>query len=189
MKKINLLLLIILLQVIFVYPAFAKDPSIEKMIITNLNEDVVVYYNLEGAFKKDIVEAIDNGIPTTFTFLIRLNKMNTLWFDSSVADIKIFREITYDSLKKMYIVTETVKGEAKKELKKTQDFKEAKKTMTEFKSVSLVSSTDLKKKDNYELRVKAELEKVKLPFYLEYVLVFVSVWDFETDWYIEEFTY
>ena len=35
----------------------------------------------------------------------------------------------------------------------------------------------------YRLRVKAELNKVRLPFYLHYVLFFVSLWDFETEWH------
>jgi len=39
------------------------------------------------------------------------------------------------------------------------------------------------------LRVKAELEKVRLPLYLHYVLFFVSLWDFETDWYTVDFIY
>jgi len=38
------------------------------------------------------------------------------------------------------------------------------------------------KGDRYYLRVKAKLEEVHLPLNLEYVLFFVSLWDFETDW-------
>ena len=37
--------------------------------------------------------------------------------------------------------------------------------------------------------VKAELEKVRLPLYLHYVLFFVSLWDFETDWFTIDFIY
>jgi len=36
-----------------------------------------------------------------------------------------------------------------------------------------------------ELRIKAELDAVKLPFHLEYLFFFVSLWDFETKWHVE----
>ena len=35
------------------------------------------------------------------------------------------------------------------------------------------------------LRIKTELEPVKLPLHLEYLMFFVSLWDFETDWHVE----
>jgi hypothetical protein len=35
----------------------------------------------------------------------------------------------------------------------------------------------------------AQLDKIRLPFYLHYVLFFVSLWDFETDWYAVDFRY
>jgi hypothetical protein len=34
--------------------------------------------------------------------------------------------------------------------------------------------------------IKAKLDKVRLPLYMEYVFFFVSLWDFETDWYRQE---
>jgi hypothetical protein len=47
----------------------------------------------------------------------------------------------------------------------------------------------LVKGDKYQLRIKAELDKVTLPLSLHYVLFFVSYWDFETNWYVINFKY
>jgi hypothetical protein len=190
MKKRNLFIIIILVfQLIFSASVSAKDAFIKKLVITNLNNEIVVYFNLDGAFTEGIVETIRNGIPTTFTFVIELNKVKSMWFDSSLLYVKIYRTIEYDSLKKQYIVTQTINGGAEEELKKTLDFAEAKKSMNEFNKTSVISAEKLEKGNRYELGVKAELDKVKLPFYLEYILFFVSIWDFETDWHIEEFIY
>ncbi|NQT10914.1 MAG: DUF4390 domain-containing protein, partial [Desulfobacteraceae bacterium] len=41
----------------------------------------------------------------------------------------------------------------------------------------------------YQIRAKAELGKLTLPFYLHYILFFVSLWDVETDWYTIDFIY
>jgi hypothetical protein len=70
-----------------------------------------------------------------------------------------------------------------------KEFDAAKKSMAEIKNIVVVPLRELSKDSNYQLRVKAELEKVRLPMYLHYVLFFVSLWDFETDWYTVDFTY
>jgi hypothetical protein len=40
----------------------------------------------------------------------------------------------------------------------------------------------------YKLGLKAELDTIKLPFFLDYILFFVKLWDFETDWYSHSFS-
>jgi hypothetical protein len=47
----------------------------------------------------------------------------------------------------------------------------------------------LKRGSHYQLRLKAELDKIELPLNLDYVLFFLSLWDFETDWYSVVFKY
>jgi hypothetical protein len=37
--------------------------------------------------------------------------------------------------------------------------------------------------------IKAKLDKVRLPLGMEYVFFFVSLWDFETDWYKQRFMF
>ncbi len=61
--------------------------------------------------------------------------------------------------------------------------------MAEVKNIHVVPLSELRARSKYQLRVKAELEKVQLPLYLHYVLFFVSLWDFETDWYTVDFRY
>ena len=188
-EKSLIVIALLIFQLVYSTSAFAGDAYIRKVVVTNSNDDLVVFFNLDGAFTKSIVDAINNGIPTTFTFLIRLDTVKNAWFDSSVSNIKIYRTIKYDSLKKQYVVTQTMNGENEEELKKTQDFSEAKKAINEFKNIFVVGTHKLLKDTKYVINIKAELEKLKLPFYLEYILFFVSIWDFETSWYVEEFTF
>jgi hypothetical protein len=61
--------------------------------------------------------------------------------------------------------------------------------MTEIHSLKIIPLSELEKGRQYQLRVKAEFSKKTLPFYLHYVLFFVSLWDFETDWYALDFIY
>jgi len=64
-----------------------------------------------------------------------------------------------------------------------QIFQQAQKLMTEIDSLEVVLLSKLEKGSRYQTRAKAEVSKLTLPFYLHYVLFFVSLWDFETDWY------
>ena len=61
--------------------------------------------------------------------------------------------------------------------------------MTEIDSLPVIALKDLERGRQYQIRAKAELNKLTLPFYLHYVLFVVSLWDFETDWYTIDFIY
>jgi len=61
--------------------------------------------------------------------------------------------------------------------------------MTEIKGLRIASLNELEKGQTYSVSTKAKLSKVTLPLKLHYVLFFVSLWDFDTDWYSVEFIY
>jgi hypothetical protein len=54
--------------------------------------------------------------------------------------------------------------------------------MQQVEGFPVARESELERGD-YELAIKAELEPVKLPLRLECILFFVSLWNFETDWY------
>ena len=178
------LLFCLLLQ--FPSPLQAAEATLSEIIVTNTQDDLLVFFDIEGSFTREMEEAIINGIPATFTIIIRLYRTRTIWFDASISSIKLQHTIRYDSLKNEFRVTRSQDPE--NELI-TKDFEAAKKAMTEIRNIEVIPLKKLEPGARYQLRVKAELEKVRLPLYLHYVLFFVSLWDFETDWYTVDFTY
>jgi hypothetical protein len=64
-----------------------------------------------------------------------------------------------------------------------KEFDEAKKAIAEVNGVALVPLKDLQENKSYYVMIKAKLDTIQLPVYMEYILFFVSLWDFETDWY------
>jgi hypothetical protein len=131
-------------------------------------------------------EAILNGIPTTFTIFVQLSRARLFWTDESLSAREIEHSIKHDSLKNEFYVRRTEDGSKPLAFK---DFAAAKKAMAEVKSLKVAPLQRLVKGNKYQLRVKAELQKVRLPLNLHYVLFFLSLWDFETDWYTVDFTY
>ncbi|MGD8255196.1 MAG: DUF4390 domain-containing protein [Syntrophobacterales bacterium] len=180
------LLLLFCFLLSFPSPLQAAEATLSNIIVTNTQEDLLVFFDVEGCFTREMEEAILNGIPTTFTIVIKLYRTRTAWLDASIASITLEHTIKYDSLKNEFRVTRS--GEDNTELV-VKDFEAAKKAMAEIRNIRVVPLKELQDRGKYQLRVKAELDKVRLPLYLHYVLFFVSLWDFETDWYTVDFIY
>jgi hypothetical protein len=61
--------------------------------------------------------------------------------------------------------------------------------MVDVDGLKIVPLSRLEKGRQYQVQAKAQLSKLTLPLYLHYVFFFVSLWDFETDWYTIDFIY
>lgn len=165
---------------------FAQEAKLTNIIVTNTRDDLLLYLNVEGAFREKMRDAILSGVSTTFSFFIALYLNRNFWIDKKIADITITHTIKYNNIKKEYSVKRSWEnGEAKI----TKSFREAQKLMTEIDSLKILPLYKLEKGMQYQIRAKAELSKLTLPLYLHYVLFFVSLWDFETDWYTIDFIY
>lgn len=147
---------------------------------------LAVSFEVEGAFSKKVTEAVLRGVQADFSFLVSLNQVRRIWFDSEMANIEITHHIKYDNLKKEFIITRPWKDE---QPVVTESFAEAQKLMTQISDLPLIPLNQLQKGNTYELWAKAELSKMTLPFYLHYVFYFVTLWDFETDWHTVDFVY
>ena len=166
--------------------ALAQEASLTNITVSNTRDDLLLYLNLEGAFSEKLNQAILSGVPATFFFLTKLNRVRDIWVDRGIADITVRHTIKYDNLKKEFVVRRSWKNN---EPETTKSFSEAQKWMTEVNSLKIIPLRKLEKGQQYQLRTKAEVDKQTLPFYLHYVLFFVSLWDIETDWYTIDFIY
>lgn len=179
----------IIFFVIFLFihhAALAEDAVLSNIIVTNTRDDLLVYLSVEGAFREKMKKAILSGVPATFSFFVGLYQARSLWMDKGVTDIKVTHTIKYDNLKKEFTVSRS--WENSKPII-TKSFEEARKLMADVDGIKIVPLKWLEKGRRYQIRAKAELSNITLPFYLHYVLFFVSLWDFETDWYTIDFIY
>ena len=164
----------------------AQDATLTNIIVTNTRDDLLIYLTVEGAFREEMEEAIKSGVPTTFSFFINLYRKRTLWPDKRIAEVKVTHTIKYNNLKEEFVIKRSC--EAEKQLT-VKTFDEAQKLMAEVDSLKVIPLKKLEKGKQYQIQAKAELNKVTLPYYLHYVLFFISMWDFETDWYTIDFIY
>ena len=187
-KHIRLLVAVII-WVNLVIPAniLAHDNAVLTDIkLANTRDDLLAYFRVKKAFTPNTIEAVQNGIPATFSFYVSLYKTTRSLFDKKMADIQIKSTLKYNSLKEEYTVYRPWKDDPPAV---TKSFEEAKTWMTDVDNLKIVPLDGLVKGDKYQIRIKAELEKVTLPLSLHHIFFFVSFWDFETDWYLINFTY
>jgi hypothetical protein len=130
-------------------------------------------------------EAILNGVPTTFRILVSVEKPSLL-LNSKVADFTLRHTIRYNRLNNEFQVD---LPEHPQKILVTRNFDEAKKWMSTVDNLPVIPTCWLRKDQEYYLNVKAELSKVELPLFFRYILFWVSLWDFETEWYTVVFLY
>lgn len=144
-------------------------------------EEQVIYtsFGVENAFTDRMEKAIKSGIPSTFTYYIMLVESNSALFgEKRVVSRTIKRTVTYDIINNRYFVTMR-EGDDPIAM---ANFDEVKKLMVSVNKIAVAPTSWLLPNREYKLKVKAELDKIKLPFYLHYLFIFVSLWDFKTDW-------
>jgi hypothetical protein len=164
----------------------AEEARIKDISVINSWDHCILSFSVTGCFNEDMKKAIDNGIDTTFTFYVELYEIREFWWDRQVADLNVSHNIKYDNLKKVYTVKLSEKDD---KIFYVDDFDKAKKLMSEIRGLGITRLHNLQKGNRYQVRMMAELDKITLPFYLHYVFFFLSLWDFETDWYTMDFSY
>ena len=188
MENNRTLLLIILSLIIAQWPVpnWAEDAYLSDIVLTNDQDYLQVHFTVEDCFTAEMNEAIGKGIEVAFTFFVKLNEKRGLWLDKKIADVEFRHSIKYDNLKEMY---EVRLFERENGTITVKDFDEAKRLMSDVVALRVTSIDRLREGDQYQLKVMAELDKIRLPFHLHHVLFFLSLWDFETGWHAIDFRY
>ena len=179
-KKFFLLPLFFVYFLLLLVPvrSYCMEARVTDFLVTNTTEDVLVYFRVTNCFTESMEKAVFAGIPATFTFLLELYQERKYWFDKKESRLEIKHTIKYDNVKKIFYVSLAV-----------SNFDEAKRAMADLNGVTIASLKLLKRDKQYYIRAKAQLDKVRLPLHMEYIFFFVSMWDFETDWYKQGFVY
>ena len=177
------------LILVFSFPSVAEEnesPHIADILITTSQNHLLLFCSIKNSFTPEMIEGIHNGIPVTFTFHISLDIIKSKWFDSTITDMALQHTLTYDSLKEEYRIDQSEKS---KKPSVTDSLDEAIDIMSELNGIRIIDRNELTPDVRYAMNVKAKLAEKTLPMYMHYIIPFISLWDFETDWRTIEFQY
>ena len=163
----------------------AVQPRLTDILISNDAESVLLYAHLVDGFKTDMEKAILAGVPTIFTMQLDVYQERSYVWDKKIISKEISRTIKYDNLKKTFSITTNGAGQPVI----LPDFESAQKSMADFNGIIAVPLSALTKGNQYYITMRVKIDKVRLPFHMEYVLIFASLWDFETAVYKKSFSY
>jgi hypothetical protein len=167
--------------------AWGQDARITDVIVTNTTDDLDLSFKVEGCFTEDLQKAILNGVPTTFTFVASLDRVRSFWKDKNQGRLEIRHTVKYNNLKTEFVIT---RSEDNGRSIVVNSLDEAKTIMAAVEDVRIAKLKSLERNHRYQVRIKAELRKITLPFHLHYVFrFFLFLWDFQTDWYTTDFMY
>jgi hypothetical protein len=164
--------------------SFGAEAKMTDFLVTSTTDSVLVFAKVTNCFTRDMEKAILAGIPMTFTFFMRLYQERSYWWDKKLAAVEISQTIKYNRVKQTFYVFS-----ANGKFTAFHDFTSAKTAMTELNGVVLSSLRYLRREKGYYVMLKAGLEREKLPWHLEHIFSFFSLWNFETNWYRQQFVY
>jgi hypothetical protein len=185
-KFVSLILPLSILLFFAAATAYGRKAYLTDIVVTNTRDHLLLYFTVNDCFTPQMNAAIESGLNMTFVFFVKVSEKRPLLWDRVIASTEISHSIKYDHLKNVYEVRLSENSDKPVVVK---SFEDAKKLMAEVAGLKLVPLQNLRKGGSYQVRMMAELDRIKLPLYLHYVLFFLSLWDFETDWAAVDFRY
>lgn len=161
--------------------AAARRAKVENIVIANTRDQLVAYFTVKDAFKQEINDALLKGIPASFSFFISIHRKRDAWLDKKIVDMEISNTLKYNALKQEFSLIRPWQGDGKPFV--TKSLVQAGTMMCEIYNLAIAPLNLLQKGEQYQIRIKAERNRITLPLYLHYISLFISLWDFETDWY------
>ena len=183
MKK-TIVFLVLLFSLLVPARGDAAGARIDKIMVRWTQGPLSVSFSVKDAFNEEIEEAILSGIPTSFTFFVKLDRVRGLWFDEGVGSWEFRHTVKYDTLKEEYEIT---LDEGGKSVVRTKDFNEMKRIMATGSSIAITPAT-LAPGASYEVSIKAQMHAIELPSPLNYLFFFMTIFDFETSWHTYSFS-
>jgi hypothetical protein len=156
------------------------SPSLVNIGVGTKGKVVVMNALLVDGFNDSIMDAIENGIPITFTFIVELRQKNNLWRDTLVRGNTINHTIKYDSLKKVYRFSETGKSLKRKII--TRNKENYQKLMLTLKNIPIASIRQLTLNEKYYIRIKANLQTDHMWFPFNHLFTYLPFNNFEAAW-------
>lgn len=157
----------------------SRQASIEGVTLRRGHQsDLLVDFRVEGIRTRRVLETLDSGLPVRFTYWVRVVRPRDVLRDEIVAEVQLVRILEKDNLKNRFRVVAEEGGEGED----VGTLDAALQAMARVEGVSVLPLEVLSSRGPLVLRIKAQLQKFRLPFHLHYLFAFVAYWDVETPW-------
>ena len=153
--------------------AFAADPRIENLSAIAAGGKVSVRFSLANAFKNgEMVEALESGLPTSFTYTVEIFRDRPNWFDDGLDRSRIDVICTFNAVTREYLLNyrrdrKLVRSEV------FGDLDSLKERMTRIEEPDLF---DIGRRTPFKLKVRVKADLMRGRW------LYVVPWEISTRW-------
>ena len=155
--------------------AFAKanDPKIEHLTATASAGKVSVHFVLANAFgKPEVVDAIQSGVSTTFTYVLEIYRERPYWIDEGISRSRIEVICTFNSVTREYLLN----YRRDRRLVRSETFTDLHALIRAMTAIDEPSLFDIGARKPYKLKVRVKADLMRG------WLMYVIPWEISTHW-------
>ena len=153
--------------------AAAGDPAIENLTATAGKGKVSVRFNLQNAFERpQIVQGLQSGVPTGFTYIVEIYRDRPNWFDEGIGRSRIEVIATFNSVTREYLMN----YRRDRKLVRSETFNDLAALQQRMTAIDEPDLFDIDDRRPYKLRLRAKADLMR-----GWLLYFIP-WDVSTRW-------
>src|SRR5205823_2436365 len=152
---------------------FAADPTIENLTASAGKGKVSVRFNLQNAFDRpQIVQGLQSGVPTGFTYIVEIYRDRPNWFDEGIGRSRIEVIATFNSVTREYLMN----YRRDRKLVRSETFNDLAALQQRMTAIDEPDLFDIDDRRPYKLRLRAKADLMR-----GWLLYFIP-WDVSTRW-------
>lgn len=153
--------------------AAAEEPTIRNLSATVEGQKVSVRFTLaNGLANGEMVEALEAGLPTSFTYIVEIFRDRPNWFDDSVARARIEVIVTFNSVTREYLLNYR-RG---RKLVRSETFTDFATLVTRMTSIEEPDLFEIGNRQYFKLKVRVKADLMRG------WLLYVVPWEISTRW-------
>jgi len=168
--------LTLILYLLLASAVSAKEPpkpEIANLTATAAHGKVTVRFTLDGAFQNgELVEALQSGVPTSFTYVVEIFRDRPNWFDQGVGRARVEVICTFNSLTREYLLN----YRRDKKLVRSETFTDLAALIRRMTTIDEADLFDIGTRKHYKLKVRAKADLMRG------WVMYVIPWEVSTRW-------
>jgi len=160
--------------------ALAKDPVVVQSAYVNVRGGVFEL-NAHTIFplNEDVRAALADGATISLELRAVVERHRRYWWDATLVDITLKRELTWNEVSQHYILHETDRAEQES----FQALDQALAAAGQVEGWPVVVEPQLDPESTYAIRVRAAVRRGRLPETLRRLMFWSDSWSRSSDWY------
>lgn len=165
--------IVLLLTLIPSVAAAKKEPSIENLSALVEGDKVSVRFSLvNGLANGEMVEALEAGLPTSFTYVVEIFRDRPNWFDDGIARARIEVICTFNSVTREYLLN----YRRDRKLVRSETFTDFATLITRMTNIEERDLFEIGKRQYFKLKVRVKADLMRG------WLLYVVPWEVSTRW-------